>query len=198
MPKKGRGSPGNSPPGSRASSPPGTPRSSASSSSNARSAGSGPINKLCHFHRPWRTEANGGPKTCTSGSACRYIHASSEQQYADKLKAQRKGKGSRGSVGTTYSGFLLAAALGAAFPDIAGSTAVAAPSMPYASLDSFAPRGFPGPQWVDEVFTDIHAPNSFLDWGSQLNVAARPSAFLRHSTCLQPMRCKFTIMLPRC
>ena len=149
-----RGSPGNTPPGSPRSSPPGSPRSprsNPSSSSNGSSTASGPINKVCHFHRPWRSEANGGPKTCTQGTTCRYIHASSEQQYNDKLKAKRKVKGtSRGHVARTPSGFLLAAALGAAFPNIADSTAVTgSSSLLHGSLNDVSSFGPARPQWAD-------------------------------------------------
>ena len=141
---------------------------------------------MCHFHRLHKNAENGGPKTCTSGTNCRFVHATDEKQYAEKLKAERKGKGTRGNVGTTSSGFLLAAALSAALPNVAGSTAVTSPFMLVAgreaelsSSNAFPTRGFPGPQWMNEVFTDIDAPNSFLDWDSQLNVAARPSIFFQ-------------------
>ena len=125
-----RESPYSSPPGSPESSPPSSPRSSYPASSSAASVASkSPTNKVCHFHRPHRTAENGGPKTCTSGSDCKFVHAKDEKDYAAKQKAERTGKGARGSVGTTSSGFLLAAALSAALPNIADSTVVTPPFM---------------------------------------------------------------------
>ena len=117
---------------------------------------------MCHFHRPHRTAENGGPKTCTFGDDCKFIHAKDEKEYAEKQKAVRKGKGARGSVGTTSSGFLLAAALSAALPNIADSTVVASPFVffagreaEFASANAFFARGFPGPQWMSEVFQTL-------------------------------------------
>ena len=72
---------------------------------------------------------------------------------------------------------MIAAALGAAFPDVAGSCAVSAPALPHTSLNFVAQYGSPRLTWADEVFTAIHASNSFLDWDSQLHFAARPSIF---------------------
>ena len=127
---------------------------------------------MCHFHRPHRTAENGGPKACTSGSDCKFVHAKDEKDYAAKQKAGRTGKGARGSVGTTSSGFLLAAALSAALPNIADSTVVTLPFMFFAgreaelaSANAFSARGLPGPQWMNEVFSDVDAPGSFFRLG---------------------------------
>ena len=80
-PKKQRGNPGSqSRDSSPSSSPLGSPRSSSNGSTNG--AGSGPVDKVCHFHKPWRNAEQGGPKTCTSGKDCRFIHARNEKEYS--------------------------------------------------------------------------------------------------------------------
>ena len=80
---------------------------------------------------------------------------------------------------------MIAAAVSAALPDVVSSCAATTSAMPYASRNFVAHVAgreaelisSSQPTWINEVFSDIEAPNSFLDWESQLNVASRPSLF---------------------
>ena len=83
--------------------------------------------------------------------------------------ARRKPNGSsggRGNVSTfraTPSAMIIAAAVSAALPDVVSSCAATTPAMPYASHNFVARVSSSQPTWIDEVFTDIDAPDSFLD-----------------------------------
>ena len=116
--------------------PPGSPRSSSasgsgSSSNGSEGSGNGPIDRVCHFHKPWRKPEQGGPRKCTSGKDCRYIHTDSEKAYREKLAAQGpQKKSSRGQV-ARVPGLLLTAALLAAIPGQTESTATTDARFPW-------------------------------------------------------------------
>ena len=76
----------------------------------------------------------------------------------------------------------MAAALGAAFPNIADSTAVTgSSSLLHGSLNDVSSFGPVRPQWVDEIFIDVSS--SFQDWELKLNIQddthTQPSIFTR-------------------
>ena len=167
-PKKARGNAGSTPPQS--------PRQSVASDSNRSSSngssGSGneKIDRVCHFHKPWRKPEQGGPKKCTN-TDCRYIHAGSEKAYREKLAAQPKKKASRGQV-ARVPGLLLSAALLAAIPGQTESTATTDARFPWyadsgheAGLEVLGIRSHSRPSWVDEMQTLLPTiRNGKCDW----------------------------------
>ena len=43
---------------------------------------------MCHFHKPWRSAENGGPKSCTNGDNCSFKHAKNQAEY-EKLNKDK-------------------------------------------------------------------------------------------------------------
>ena len=148
-PKKARGSPGSTPPGSSKSSS-ASSSSGRSSSNGSQDSGTGPIDRVCHFHKPWRKKEQGGPKKCTSGDSCRFIHAESEKAYKAKEAetGRKKKQPSRGQV-ARMPGLFLTAALLAAIPGQTESLQL--PRYPQAGLEASGLGSCSRPSWANEV-----------------------------------------------